>query len=308
MPRQKKCRRIENPPILSGYKPIGISSEHLDVIRLHLEEYEAIRLADYENHRHEAASRFMEISRPTFTRIYNSARKKIAQAFVEGKEILFEGGYNDIDSQWYKCNDCNEVFKLTKDFEKKCTTCMSENIENLKENQEHWQEEQDSITKEKELVTCVSCGYVLRTNRSNYPCPQCGNRMRVKKTNNSDTNKKVAIPVEAGHLCSHFGGAKYFDIYEIENNQIIQQETLEAPKHVPGILPKWLGSMEVTDILAGGMGQRAIKLLEQYNISAHTGIAVDTIENVLKRFLDGTLEITFAECTHNLKNKDCNHQ
>jgi len=303
MPRQKKCRKIENPPIYDGFKPIGISSRHLDFIHLHLEEYEAFRLADYENLKHEAGAIRMNISRPTFTRIYNSARKKIAQSFIEGKMILFAGGNNDIDQQWYKCNDCNEVFKLENESEKQCTTCESMNIENLKENLENWQEEQAAIKREKELVTCVACGYELRTNKKNYSCPQCGNRMQIEKTDSE--YKKIAIPVEVGHLCPHFGGAKYFDIYDIKNNQIIKQETIKAPKHEPGILPKWLGSLNITDVLAGGMGQRAIKLLEHNNIAAHTGLTVDTIENIINKFLEGNLEISFNKCSNNTNSHSC---
>ena len=100
MPRQKKTRTIENPPIYDGYKPLGISAKHIDYVDLRLEEYEAIRLADYVNLRQEEAALRMNISRPTFTRIYNSARKKIAQAFVEGKMLLFKGGDINIDQHW----------------------------------------------------------------------------------------------------------------------------------------------------------------------------------------------------------------
>ena len=55
-----------------------------------LEEYEAIRLADYENSHEEAAQR-MNISRPTFTRLYDKARKH-SPAFIESKSIVIRGG------------------------------------------------------------------------------------------------------------------------------------------------------------------------------------------------------------------------
>ena len=90
MPRQKKQRCIANPPFFEGYKPVGISNYLLEEITLKPEEYEAIRLADYENLKQEDAAKKLDVSRPTFTRIYNSARKKIALAFVEGKMLSFK--------------------------------------------------------------------------------------------------------------------------------------------------------------------------------------------------------------------------
>lgn len=305
MPRQKKCRNIENPPIYDGYKPVGIPSKHLDYIDLRLEEYEAIRLADYINLRQEEAAIRMNISRPTFTRIYNSARKKIAQAFVEGKMLLFKGGNIDIDENWFKCLDCNEVFKLNTDSEIFCSSCKSENLENLKENVDIWHEEQASSKNKKEEVSCVSCGYKLRTNKQHSSCPQCGNRMEIIKKHNNTNMKKIAIPADNGKLCKHFGGAKYFDFYEIENNEITSQETLEAPKHEPGVLPKWLKTLNVTDVIAGGMGERAFKLLEHNNIKAHTGVEDDSIENIINKFLNGKLVTSSTTCTH--KHDDHEH-
>lgn len=308
MPRQKKTRTIENPPIYDGYKPLGISTKHIDYVDLRLEEYEAIRLADYVNLRQEEAALRMNISRPTFTRIYNSARKKIAQAFVEGKMLLFKGGDINIDQHWFKCKDCSEIFKLNEDENPICTTCSSSNIENLKENINIWHEEQASSTSEKIDLTCVSCGYKLRTNKKGLSCPQCGNRMNKSNKDSLNKLKKVAIPIDKNRLCNHFGGAKFFDIYHIENNQVLKQETLKAPKHEPGVLPNWLKTLNVSDVIAGGMGQRAIKLLEHNNIRTHTGVQEDSIERILNKFLNGTLELGPSVCSHNKEHNEDNHK
>ncbi len=92
MPNRKRHRRITGFPIMEGYKPFGIPMCELEAINLLFEEYEALRLADYEDLKHEEAAVKMNISRPTFTRLYDKARKKIAQAFVEGKAIIIQGG------------------------------------------------------------------------------------------------------------------------------------------------------------------------------------------------------------------------
>lgn len=59
---------------------------------LTLDEYEAMNLLDYQGLGQEEAAVLMEISRPTVTRIYAGARKKIAQALTEGLAIQIEGG------------------------------------------------------------------------------------------------------------------------------------------------------------------------------------------------------------------------
>ena len=84
MPRPRKSRRIFRPPLVSGYIPFGSSKGIVDSISLLYEEFEALRLADYENlSQHEAAGS-MEVSRPTFSRIYDMARQKMAKVLVEG--------------------------------------------------------------------------------------------------------------------------------------------------------------------------------------------------------------------------------
>jgi predicted DNA-binding protein (UPF0251 family) len=57
-----------------------------------LDEFEALRLADLEGRYQEAAAAEMHISRPTFSRIIESARKKLADALVNGRAIRIEGG------------------------------------------------------------------------------------------------------------------------------------------------------------------------------------------------------------------------
>jgi len=111
MPRPKRRRRMNNPPHFKGYKPIGVTDDNPPIL-LNYEEYEAIRLSDYELLGHVQASSFMNVSRPTYTRIYESARRKIAQAFILGKTIVFEGGKVYFDSEWYTCN-CSVVFLTT---------------------------------------------------------------------------------------------------------------------------------------------------------------------------------------------------
>jgi predicted DNA-binding protein (UPF0251 family) len=112
---------------MEGYKPIGIPLRELASVNLLYEEFEAIRLVDYENLTQEEATVRMTISRPTFTRLYDKARKSVDKAFGEGKAIIFQGGTYSIEDYWYKCQDCHETLNTIKPI-KLCRKCDSEKI------------------------------------------------------------------------------------------------------------------------------------------------------------------------------------
>ncbi|HKK41888.1 MAG TPA: DUF134 domain-containing protein [Bacteroidales bacterium] len=122
MARPNKSRKISNPPKMKGFKPFGMPFCKIDPVALKFEEYESIRLINYDNLSQEEAAKKMNISRPTFTRIYNRALKQIAKSFVEGKAIEIEGGDYFMDNEWYRCKKC---FKLIKGLENhsKCKDC-----------------------------------------------------------------------------------------------------------------------------------------------------------------------------------------
>jgi predicted DNA-binding protein (UPF0251 family) len=117
---------------MEGYKPFGVPMRELESVVMSYEEYEALRLADYEDMTHEEAAGKMDISRPTFTRLYDKARKNIARAFVEGKAILINGGTFVSEEYWYRCNSCHETIVSTTP-EDSCDKCNSENIVRLDE-------------------------------------------------------------------------------------------------------------------------------------------------------------------------------
>lgn len=124
MTRPKKKRRVNNPPQMQGFKPFGIAFCDTEYVIMKYEEFETIKLVIYDDLSQDIAADNMEVSRPTLTRIYNSALKKIGQAFVEGKSIIIEGGEFEFDKDWYKCKRC---FKLITDVEDntKCNDCPS---------------------------------------------------------------------------------------------------------------------------------------------------------------------------------------
>ena len=109
MARPEKNRRVCKPPKMKGFKPFGIPQCKLEIVQLTIEEYESIRLVNYEMLQQKEAAVLMNISRPTLTRIYNKALKNITKAFVEGKAIVIDGGNYKFEEEWYRCKKC---FKL----------------------------------------------------------------------------------------------------------------------------------------------------------------------------------------------------
>ena len=90
MPRPIRCRRIEQLPVYRSFSPDDISSA--ESVRMTVDEFEALRLLDDEGLTQEACAVRMNIARTTVTAIYDSARKKVADALVHGKRLLITGG------------------------------------------------------------------------------------------------------------------------------------------------------------------------------------------------------------------------
>ncbi len=122
MARPQKNRKICNPPKMQGFKPFGIAIYETKHVIMQYDEYEAIKLVNYDFLPQDEAANLMEISRPTLTRIYNNALKKIAKTFVEGKSIIIEGGNIEFTKDWYKCKKCNRLIEGIKNHVK-CTGC-----------------------------------------------------------------------------------------------------------------------------------------------------------------------------------------
>ncbi|GAB7089475.1 MULTISPECIES: DUF134 domain-containing protein [Marinifilum] len=132
MPRRTRLRKVVEPPRFKGYRPYGVNSKRRESIELLYEEYEAIKLADYDLMNHKEAAEIMGISRPTFARIYEAARRKIAQALVETKNIKTVYGNAIMDKDWFVCNKCHARFNIPKTMTSdKCPACNSNDIESL---------------------------------------------------------------------------------------------------------------------------------------------------------------------------------
>ncbi len=129
MARPKKDRLVNNPPLFSEFKPSGVPTRSLAKVCLNIDEYEAIRLADYLGMDQATAANEMEISRPTFARLIVEARKKISDFIINGKFLAISGGNIHFHENVIKCHNCGHMFKIN--FENSITECPACNSANL---------------------------------------------------------------------------------------------------------------------------------------------------------------------------------
>lgn len=190
-PRIKVLRKVSSPPIIKGFKPYGENPDRLgqETVQLLYEEYESLRLCDYERLNHHQASVMMGVSRPTFTRIYASALQKIATAFVEGRQISIEGGKVYFDSDWYHCTQCGCYFNNPEKDQKveNCPLCGSLRISNYAYDDAEWA---GATENERDMCICPSCGFE-RKHQLGEPCyrvicPRCNSSMRRKGITHSN--------------------------------------------------------------------------------------------------------------------------
>ena len=99
MSRPRRCRKVGLQPNVTFFKPAGIRMRELKETIISVDEFEAIRLKDFQGFEQEDCAEKMDISQPTFHRLILSARKKIADSIVNGKALKIEGGNFEIIPQ-----------------------------------------------------------------------------------------------------------------------------------------------------------------------------------------------------------------
>ncbi|KPK96897.1 MAG: hypothetical protein AMJ95_11800 [Omnitrophica WOR_2 bacterium SM23_72] len=89
--RPKKYRIIHQDPKISQFSPRGRPGRP-DEVNLSMDEFEAIRLADYIGFNQQEAAKSMRISQQTFSRILRKAHKLLANGLISGATIKIQGG------------------------------------------------------------------------------------------------------------------------------------------------------------------------------------------------------------------------
>lgn len=92
MPRPRKCRKVCCLPLSNQFGPLDESFHGAGFVTMTVDEYESIRLIDWETLTQEQCAAHMNIARTTVQGIYDGARRKIAEALVFQKILRIEGG------------------------------------------------------------------------------------------------------------------------------------------------------------------------------------------------------------------------
>ncbi|RZT95552.1 putative Fe-Mo cluster-binding NifX family protein [Ancylomarina subtilis] len=112
-------------------------------------------------------------------------------------------------------------------------------------------------------------------------------------------NKKIAIPVNNENILdAHFGHCSYFAILNIEDGNLVSEERLTPPPHEPGLLPMWLAERGISDIIAGGMGQKAIQIFNQNGVNVFVGAPKLSATELIDAYLNNNLTFTANYCDH----------
>jgi uncharacterized protein len=109
MPRPRKWRKVCCLPESNLFGPLNTPNLNGEITIMTVDEYETIRLIDLEGLMQEECAERMNVARTTVQRIYNDARKKLAESLVNGNILKIEGGdykLYDENEQMYGCGRC----------------------------------------------------------------------------------------------------------------------------------------------------------------------------------------------------------
>lgn len=111
---------------------------------------------------------------------------------------------------------------------------------------------------------------------------------------------RIAIPVSGGRLAAHFGHCEVFSFFDVDTEKmtVLDRRDAAPPPHEPGVLPVWLADQGANLILAGGMGNRAVQLLEQQGVKVSVGVPSLEPEAAVRAWLKGELEAGSNACDH----------
>lgn len=115
---------------------------------------------------------------------------------------------------------------------------------------------------------------------------------------------KIAVASDGIMTTGHFGHCQNFNIFEVEDHQIVKEESIPNPGHKPGFLPNFLADLGVEVIISGGMGGGAVDIFNERGIEVIIGAAGEARENV-KRYVNGELESTGSICHEHEHADEC---
>ena len=116
----------------------------------------------------------------------------------------------------------------------------------------------------------------------------------VRKGAENDLAKRASL-LRRDSVHGPFNGTIVIDE---ENNTITAIEERTPPEHIPGLYPRWVAQFGVTDVIAGGMGQKAIDLFNEQCINAFVGGPMKSAQEIVLDFLSDKLVLQANYCNH----------
>lgn len=115
---------------------------------------------------------------------------------------------------------------------------------------------------------------------------------------------KIAVASDSGMVAGHFGHCENFNVFHVENDQVVQHEVVANPGHKPGFLPNFLNDLGVNVIIAGGMGGGAVEIFNEKGIEVVVGVR-DSAVNAAELYLKGELASTGSICHEHEHHGEC---
>lgn len=115
---------------------------------------------------------------------------------------------------------------------------------------------------------------------------------------------KIAVASEKDMVTGHFGHCENFNIFDVDDKEILTMESVANPGHKPGFLPNFLNDLGVKVIVSGGMGGGAVSIFNEHGIEVVIGIEGSAKASV-KEYLKGNLQSTGSICNHHDHEDEC---
>jgi predicted Fe-Mo cluster-binding NifX family protein len=115
---------------------------------------------------------------------------------------------------------------------------------------------------------------------------------------------KIAVASENEHVTGHFGHCQNFNIYSVENGNIVDHVSIPNPGHKPGFLPRFLNDQGVNVIISGGMGGAAVQIFNENNIEVVIGTE-GLAKSAVEKYNKGELKSTGSVCHEHAHEGNC---
>ena len=287
---------MEFPPISKGFRPMENYNRNIDMVFMEMDEYEAIKLCDFEGLNQEEAASVMGVSRPTLTRIYASARKKIASVLVENRPLLIQGGKVSFDDKWFRCDSCNTVYNdVTHGLDIKCPKCGSVKYSAISEESSDFHPRKSYNSTRKGFCKCGKCGSRFSLNNVkpcfDYICPSCQFPMKLETIEKQIVKEeKWAISCIGNTLSApfntRFGRSPFFAILQNDEITFIVNPFSSDSVNAGIKTINFLLNLGVTGLVSDYYGDNVSEVIRQNKIQIfqieQNEISVNEVINILK--------------------------